>query len=155
MTFAHILSADIKKLSKTSFFLIHLLVPIAVAVVFTIYTAITLYKTQALVIAYFQVIAIAFPVIAAIISSLVIDQEMDAGDGYYILSAPSRIKVLSSKLLIMICAGLFSSLLTGICFGTSLMVIRGASIVLLSQCMISSIIIWACTIFLYIFQTLL
>lgn len=148
------LSSDFKKLTKTSFFAIHLFVPIACAAVFALYTAVTSYRTEGMAIAYFQVIAIAFPVVSAIVCSLMVNQEMDAGDAYFLLSSPSRAKALFSKFILAIGAGLVSCLLAAALFGVSLVALRSAPISSIVSYILAGVIVWACSIILYAIQML-
>lgn len=148
------LSSDFKKLTKTSFFAIHLFVPIACAAVFALYAAVTNYSTEGMAIAYFQVIAIALPVVSAIICSLMVNQEMDAGDAYFLLSSPSRTKALFSKFVLAIGTGLVSCLLAAALFGISLVALRGIPIHSLVSYIFAGILVWICSIALYVIQML-
>lgn len=146
------LSSDLKKLSKTPFFAIHLFTPVVCAALFALYTAVADHSAEAMAVAYFQVIAIAMPVASALVCSLMMQQEMDAGDAYFLLSSPSRTKALLSKFVLAIGAGLVSCLLAAVLFGFSMIVLRGIPIHSLIHYVVAGVIVWACGVALYAIQ---
>jgi ABC-2 type transport system permease protein len=88
---------------------IHILIPLAVAILFIAYYSVTLWKKEAKISGYFEVIGISFPVVIGLICSKAIDQEGQAGNFQTMLCGiKSRAATYSSKLIVMLLLGILS-----------------------------------------------
>lgn len=144
--------SDKIKLSKTLFFILHLTIPILGLTVFLGYLLINSYNSFRITIVYFQVIALCYPLITALLTSLVVEQEIDAGSGFFMLVAPRRSTVLFSKLLFLLVSGLFSCLLFALGYSLLAPVIRADYTIPTSVIFARMLIIFSCSIFSYLFH---
>ena len=86
------LSSDAIRLSKTPFFSVHLAIPVLGILIFTVYQSMTIYPPEKFTVNYYQVLTLIYPLLAAWICSILTEQDVEAGGGFLLLSAPSRMK---------------------------------------------------------------
>lgn len=146
------LRSDALKLKKTPFFILHLAVPVLGVLVFIIYLGITGYEPENLTVNYFMVLALVYPIVAAWLCSIVADQEVDTGGGFFILSAISRSRMLLSKLILLLIFGLLACLLATVGFGGLAPLVSGGYAPSFQLILVSALIVWGCSIFLYLFH---
>lgn len=146
------MQADILKLKGTRFLAIHLVTPALGVSVFLAYLYFSGYSAEILIQAYVRVLAIVYPLVAAGVSSLVADQEADAGGGFFLLTSPSRAKALWSKLLIMMGGGLVACFLAVMGFAAAAPLIQADYAPNFLTCFQATLILWACSLFLYFFH---
>lgn len=144
--------ADSLKLAKTPFFLLHLFIPLLGIVIFLSYQLMTDYQSDLLTINYFQVLTLSYPIIAAWLTTIVIDQEIEAGGGFFLLNVPTKHLALTVKILLLITGGLFSCLIVG--GGYHLLIDQLRLDYSLSSRLILLLIgvVWSCSLFQYFFH---
>lgn len=146
------LQADILKGSRSSFFLLHLIIPAMGISVFLGYQLLTKYPANRLTINFFQVLTLIYPIIAAWLTTIISDQEIEAGSGFFLLNAPSKPIALTAKILLLILPGLFSCLFVGI--GYHLILSQFFSDYSLPASLIFLLVgvVWCCSLFQYLFH---
>lgn len=103
------LRADFQKLKHTQTFWIHIVIPIAGALLFLMcYNLFNSVKTIEKHVLYFESLSMVFPLLIGIICGIVVSQEEQAGQFQVLLSTKSRIITCLSKLLTLILMGMFS-----------------------------------------------
>lgn len=107
MLFIRLVKADIIKLLKTSFFLLHAFVPTIAALLFYFYSKSTNYDKIFMGTGYIQLVSISYPVIIALLCSIIAEMEAQAGNCYFMLR-DSKIRCLPilSKVSILLLCGL-------------------------------------------------
>lgn len=107
MLFIRLIKADRIKLFKTSFFLLHVLIPTIAAGSLYIYSNTTSYDKVFLSTGYLELVSVFYPIIIALLSSIVAELEAEAGNCYFMLR-DSRIRYLPiiSKITILLVCGL-------------------------------------------------
>ena len=147
------IKADKIKLSRNPFFILHLLIPVVGIVVLIIYMGITSYQAQNFTAGCFQVLGIIYPVVIALLTSIISEQETEAGGGFFMLAVSSRQKALFSKLLYLLFSGLISCLLFAFGYGILASIARAGynpSLVLLAK---AAFALWGTSIFQYLLHT--
>ncbi len=117
MSFFRILKSDFLKMKHTSFYYMHLGLPIAAVIVSLIYFK-NSNKAPVKILWYFiESVLLVFPIIIGVVSSMVVEQEMRAGKfREMICSKYGRAVHLGSKVCFLILMGAFSYVLTvGLC----------------------------------------
>ena len=113
-----IIKTDIYKIIHSPLLLIHLVIPILGAAIFLAYYMISPWSEVEKVMAYLQVLAMAFPFLISLITVMVAEQEQRAGSFQMLLSSPcSRFIPHFSKLIVLLILGLFSSVIAVVGFG--------------------------------------
>lgn len=112
-----LLKADIMKLKSTQMIWIHFYIPILGLIVFLSYYSFSPWDSYNKVLSYFQAVAIVFPILISIITSMISEQEYMAGDFQHILTN-SRTKSLTfvSKSLLFLLLGLWGIVVSTIGF---------------------------------------
>lgn len=149
--FRRIVKADIIKLRKTPFFILHVVIPLVGIGIFSGYQILTNYDSNALMINYFQVLSLVYPIIAAWLTTIVTDQEIEAGGGFFLLNPASKSRTLLSKVNLLVISGLFACLVVG--GGYHLFVNFRPDYSLPSSLIFLLVgVIWCCALFLYLFH---
>lgn len=151
-TFTHLLAADWRKIRRTAFLPVHLGIPLLGALVFGLYSAVTPYGAASLAGAYFTLLAVLYPVVAALTSATLFAPEIGAGGGYFLVSSPARGRVLGAKLLYLLGFGLLSCLLATGGYG-ALCHLMGKGEVPLALYLQAGVILWLSSLFLYVLHT--
>ncbi|MHC5227726.1 lantibiotic immunity ABC transporter MutG family permease subunit [Enterococcus sp. LJL99] len=148
-----LLYSDLLKLKRTPFFILHLLIPFLGITVFLGYLVTTKRPAALFSINFYQVLTWVYPIVATGLCTLVTNQEIEAGGGFFLLSLPSRSQGLLSKLLFLLFGGLVSCLLIalGFHFGSVLMDSSTAFPLYLS--LLLTFIVWSCSLFQYLLHT--
>lgn len=112
------LQSDIYKITHSALLPIHLILPIASAAVFLAYYVISPWEETQKVSAYFQVLAMAFPVLISVITVMLSEKELQAGAFQLVLSTPRKkyLPHFSMILAITLC-GFIASMLAAVSFG--------------------------------------
>lgn len=154
MSLIRLIRAEFLKMKNTSFYIIHIFIPLIGALLFFLYYANSKIKVDLKIQLYMQVLSIAFPLLISIVTSQVIQKEEDAGNYKEILSSQyGRISCIISKMSMLLICG-FSSLVIAIsAFVCSLKYILNQNstfnfIFLLEL----TLIIFGCQIIIYIFH---
>ncbi|MBX4263956.1 lantibiotic immunity ABC transporter MutG family permease subunit [Clostridium estertheticum] len=106
------IKSDFYKLRHTSIPWIHLLIPLAGAIMFLAYYRISSWDTVKKTSGYLETLAIAFPLLIGIISGIVIEQEEQAGNFQTLLcNTKSKNTTYLSKLIVLLLLGSFSIIL--------------------------------------------
>lgn len=146
------LHADALKLKKTPFFILHLAVPALGVLVFITYLGATGYEPGNLAVDYFQALALVYPIVVAWLCSIAADQEVDTGGGFFMLSAISRSKTLLSKLIFLLLLGLAACLFATVGYGALAPLVSAGYAPSYQLIFVSALIVWACSVFLYLFH---
>ncbi|MBU3074996.1 lantibiotic immunity ABC transporter MutG family permease subunit [Clostridium estertheticum] len=103
------IKSDFYKLRHTSIPWIHLLIPLAGALIFLLYYHTTSKNSITDIEGYLEVLAIAFPLLIGLISGIVIEKEEQAG-GFQVMLCTSKSKctMYLSKLILLLLLGTFS-----------------------------------------------
>lgn len=147
------IKSDAIRLSKTPFFILHLIIPVLGILIFATYQIISNYAPDKFAINYYQVLTLIYPLIAAWLCSIVTEQEVGAGGGFFVLSTPNRTKNLLSKLLYLLLSGLAACLLATAGYSGVIGLIKQDFAVPLSTTLLMGLLVWACAIFQYLFHT--
>lgn len=117
MQLKRLIKADIMKLKSTHIFWMHLYVPLIGLLVFLGYYSYTPWNSYSKVLSYFKVLAMIFPILIGIITSIVADQE-DIAQNFQNILIGSKIKCLGiiSKYILLLLLGLLSTILAVIGF---------------------------------------
>lgn len=153
--FSKQLRSDNIKLSKTLFFILHLAIPTLGVLVFITYQSITIYPPEKFTGNYYQMLSIVYPLLAAWLCSVVTEQEIDAGGGFFLLSVPSRAKALLSKLVFLLGFGLLACMLATLGYSAVAVVVIPNFAFPLSLTFRMTLVIWGCAIFEYLLHTFL
>ncbi|MGD6842465.1 lantibiotic immunity ABC transporter MutG family permease subunit [Bacillus infantis] len=141
--------SELLKLRRQPMLLVHLLTPLMVIGIFLTYYAYTPYSPDSKAGGYLQVIALAFPTMIGIVCSIAADQEASAGQCQQLLTQPSRIAPLASKLTLLLLLGFGSTLLASAGFGTGFIYMLKQSSYSLGFYMEAACILFGSSIFLY------
>ncbi|MGM0214878.1 lantibiotic immunity ABC transporter MutG family permease subunit [Enterococcus sp. AZ109] len=147
------LKADALKLKRTAFFWLHLAIPLVGIISFVSYQQATPYAAEALTVNYYQLLALIYPLIAAWMCTLVTDQEIEAGGGFFLLYAASRNRVLVSKLLFLIIFGLGACLLITVGYHLIVSSFIADYDLPIATSLLLTMVIWGCALFQYFFHT--
>lgn len=121
-----LLKADLLKTRRTPFLLLHLLAPLTAGAVFLAYYSYSPWGTVDKVQAYLQAVACAFPTLAALVCSMMAEQEALAGQFQGFLALPARrVQVYTSKLLLLLIYSLGATLLAVFPFGVGFREVLG------------------------------
>lgn len=147
------ISSDAVRLSKTPFLVVHLAVPVLGILIFTWYQSMTIYPPEKFTVNYYQVLTLIYPLLAAWICSIITEQEIEAGGGFFLLSTPSRMKSLLSKLLFLVIFGLMSCLLVTLGYSGVAAIIISEFSFPLSITLRMALLVWGCAVYEYLFHT--
>jgi len=113
----HMLKADVMKLKATQMFWMHLYIPMLGLIIFLGYYTFSPWQRFDKILTYLQVVAIAFPIVISIITSMVAEQEYMAGNFQNILANPgTRATPLMSKYILFVCLGFLATTLSVVGF---------------------------------------
>ncbi|MGG5330676.1 lantibiotic immunity ABC transporter MutG family permease subunit [Enterococcus sp. AZ163] len=146
------LQADKLKLSKTPFFILHLVIPLLGLVAFISYQLMTHYSAEALTINYYQLLTLIYPLIATWMCTLTADQEIEAGGGFFLLNTTSRSSTLLSKLLFLIGSGLFACLFVVVGYRFIIGLFLTNYSLPFNTNLELALVIWGCALFQYFFH---
>lgn len=74
------------KLSGTSFFLLHLLIPVLGIIIFIAHLGTSTISVDSLTGGYYQMLGLVYIIIVALLTTMVSEQEVEAGGGFLLLS---------------------------------------------------------------------
>lgn len=143
------LKSDLMKLRRQPLLLIHLLVPLVGLGMFLAYFAYTPYAPVSKVSGYLQIIAIAFPTMIGIVCAIASDQEASAGRYQQLLTQPSRLVPIASKLTLLLILGFSSVLLATVGFGAGFLYVLDQSPYNLGFYVQAACILFGSSVFLY------
>lgn len=139
-------------LAKTPFFILHLLVPAAGILIFSLYQSISIYSPDKFAVNYYQLLTLIYPLLAACLCSIIAEHEVEAGGAFLLLAMPSRPKSLLSKIIYLTVLGLGSCLLATVGYSAVIVFIRPAFSLPLSTTLLMALTVWGCAIFEYLFH---
>lgn len=154
MKFKNLLITDIMKLKSTPVLWVHLLAPILALIVFLSYFAISPWDAVMKQKTYMTAMCMAFPILIAVMTSMVAEDEYAAGNYQNLLgSYNKKWTALMSKYLVLVVLGGLSTVIAmmGFYLGFSHMI---ASLPLLTYVVLTFILI-GCSLFLYAFHLFL
>lgn len=103
------LKSDFYKLKSTLVLKLHIGIPLLMCVLFLGYFSITNYKVESMVSAYLEVLAVGFPFIISVMTSMITDQEEKAGEFQNLLaSTKNKLATYFSKLILLLLLSIFS-----------------------------------------------
>ncbi|GAA0179981.1 lantibiotic immunity ABC transporter MutG family permease subunit [Clostridium sediminicola] len=145
------LKADFYKIKHTPILIIHLIIPLIGSLLFLAYYSFSKWNTVIKITSYFEVLAIAFPLLIGLICSMVISQEEQAGSYKELISATSwRGTTLISKILLLLLIAAFSVVLAlGIFFVGFQFVLHEKNVSTICYAQVAGALIFG-NIFLYI-----
>ncbi len=149
-----LLRADFIKMKRTSVFAAHVWIPILISMLFLAYAGISSWNEYTLILAYYQLLGAALPVLIGIFAASLMEQERGAGGFFHMLSIPHKWMAMCSKLLVLLLLGLFALLFAGLVFGIGICGGKDA-VACLNSFLCASLILWLGSIPLYIWQLLL
>ncbi|WP_315078830.1 lantibiotic immunity ABC transporter MutG family permease subunit [uncultured Clostridium sp.] len=148
-----LMKADFIKLKRTSFYWIHICVPLIGAFLFLWYFSFSSLSSTGKVQGYLEAIALAYPMIIGIVTSMVVEQESMAGGFKEILGTEyGKGKCLISKVLILLCTGFLSTILAIGIFFIGFQYVLKQNLLPLNFYIYQTLIIFASQIFLYLFH---
>lgn len=112
------MKADFLKIKHTSLGAVHLAVPMVMACVFLLYYSVSPWSDFGKVQAFFQIMGMGYPFLIGVFCAIIAEQESFAGGCQAMLSAADRRITFSSKLLLLVLMGMFSTVLASVMFGT-------------------------------------
>ncbi|TCK92591.1 ABC-2 type transport system permease protein [Natranaerovirga hydrolytica] len=118
--FINVIKSDLYKVRHSTFWIIHILVPILGVICMLFLSKYGSIDTYRKLVMCFSMIAIAFPTLIGCITSVIIDQEYGAGGLQHLLMIPSRRQAILSKIFIANIAGLLATVLSCTLFGYGL-----------------------------------
>ncbi|SCC46092.1 lantibiotic immunity ABC transporter MutG family permease subunit [Bacillus mycoides] len=153
---SRVLRADFLKMKHTTFFWIHIAMPIIGIVLFLSYYSFSKVDSMNKVSGYIQVLSISFPLLISIVCSSVVEQEALAGNFKELLSTEyGRRKAFISKVCLLLVCGLCSTILAVLGFAAGFHFLLGQNEFPLSFYVEISFILFGCQIFMYIFHLFL
>lgn len=151
----HYLKSDFYKLRNSSFFWVHVLFPFLGVALVLLYATFAAVNDINKVAVFFQLFAIAYPFVISIVCEIIAGQENRAGHYQNILVLRSKTKVILSKFLLLIAAGLLAVLL-GIFLFTLLLPATGTKLLLpTSSLVLLALTLWSSNILLYALSIIL
>lgn len=101
--------SDFQKFRHTSILWIHILIPLAAAVLFISYYSVSPWNMEKKISGYFEVIGIAFPLMTGLISGKCVEQERQSGNFQIMLcGVKSRQTAYTSKLIVLLMPGIIA-----------------------------------------------
>ncbi|WP_069988308.1 lantibiotic immunity ABC transporter MutG family permease subunit [Massilioclostridium coli] len=148
------LKSDWYKLQHTRFFLLHLLFPVCGASFMLLYARISGSSDLNKLVAFAQILAIAYPFVISIVCQIAADQEMRAGHFQNMLTQPNRVKTIVSKFTWLILSGFIAIVISTAIFGTLFPFITGSNVPM-GFFIVIPLVLWTSNIPLYGFHTIL
>ena len=142
------IKSDIYKLWHSWYFAVHLLFSVLGAALMLFYSKISSDSGLNKLAAFTQIIAVAFPFAISIVCQVVAEQELQAGHFQNMLTLPSRIKAVFSKLSILLISGLFSAVLSTVLFALPFSLVTGTKLSA-GFFVLIPIVLWASNIMMY------
>ena len=146
------LVSDYKKTKHLSFRIAHLVIPVCAAIIFLAYYLNAPWDAQIKTEVYYQTLGIGFPILIALFSVMLAEQEASAASFQTMLSATKRLPMFYSKLILLVLSGTFSVLLASLLFGLGNMYVIKQSITDMSFYLSASLVLIVGNIFTYIFH---
>ncbi|ACD52865.1 multidrug ABC transporter permease [Clostridium botulinum] len=152
-TILRLMKADFIKLKRTSFYWIHICVPVIGIFIFLWYFSFSLLSSTSKVQAYLEAISLTFPLIIGIVTSMVVEQESMAGGFKEILGTEyGKGTCLISKVLVLLCTGFLSTILAIGIFFIGFQYVLKQNTLTLNFYIYQTVIIFGSQIFLYLFH---
>ncbi|MFJ8530240.1 lantibiotic immunity ABC transporter MutG family permease subunit [Bacillus sp. NPDC094106] len=153
---SRVLRADFLKVKGTIFYWMHIVMPIIGIVLFLSYYSFSKFDSMNKVSVYIQVLSISFPLLISIVCSFVVEQEALAGNFKELLSTEyGRRKAFVSKVCLLLICGFCSTILAVVGFAAGFHFLLGQNEFPLSLYVETSLILFGCQIFMYIFHLFL
>lgn len=147
------MKADFIKMKNTSFYWLHMFIPIIGIAIFLGYYSYSPWDGISKVDAYSQAISIVFPIMIGIVSSMVIEQEAIAGRFKEMLGSPyGKFKSLISKICMLLFSGFISIVIAIIGFWIGFQFILHQNLLPITFYAGIILIIFASQVFLYLFH---
>ncbi|NFH70161.1 lantibiotic immunity ABC transporter MutG family permease subunit [Clostridium botulinum] len=152
-TILRLMKADFIKLKRTSFYWIHICVPVIGIFIFLWYFSFSLLSSTSKVESYLEAISLTFPLIIGIVTSMVVEQESMAGGFKEILGTEyGKGRCLISKVLVLLCTGFLSTILAIGIFFIGFQYVLKQNTLPLNFYVYQTVIIFGSQIFLYLFH---
>jgi hypothetical protein len=127
------MKAEGYKLIHTSFFLIHFVVVLLGLASYFIYCFFSNYDSERIAVLFFQVMTLIYPILAAWVTNIIVELEIEANGGFYLLTEKNRKIFLVEIFIYLIVTGLVSCLVIGIGVGS----------------VGRTLVVWECSLILY------
>lgn len=141
--------SDLYKLKYSSFYFIHLALPICGVGLLLLYTAFSSISELNVVSSFFQIFAICYPFIIAIVCNIVEEQEMGAGYSQNLLTLPHRGFAVLSKFLILITFGFLAMIGSAALFYILLPIFRDTASLSIEIFLFPALVLWSANIMFY------
>lgn len=156
----HSLLAEFQKTKRLPIRIMHLAIPVGVAVVFSAYYMYAPWNPNEKVAAYFQILGIGFPFLIGLFCAMTSEQEQNAGGFQEMLAVPGRINAFWGKLLLLMLMGLLSVCFASLLFGAGCpKKVQSVLFVDYRQAFLfytkSALLLWGSSLFLYIMHLFL
>lgn len=147
--------ADYIKTKNLSIRMAHFLIPIGVSVIFITYYFYSPWDSFIKAEAYFQILGIGFPFLIGLFTSMLAQQEIEAGAYQVMLISPKRNVAYFSKIILLFLFGIISVLLACGLFGFGNIYLLKQDIFVLYDYCIVAFILFLSNLFLYILHLFL
>lgn len=151
----HYLAADFQKTKRLPIRKAHIFIPMGIAGIFLVYYTYSPWDAVSKVGAYFQILGMGFPFLTGLFGALISEQEQEAGAFREILGAPQKTNAFFSKLLLLALMGFFSVFLASLLFGAGYIGLLHQHCVDFSFYVKSALLLWGCSLPLYLWHLLL
>ena len=142
--------SDLYKLKYSSFYFIHLALPICGVCLLLLYTAFSSISELNIVSSFFQIFAICYPFVIAIVCTIVEEQEMGAGYFQNLLTLPHWGFSVLSKFLILITFGLLAMIGSATLFYILLPIFRDTTALSIELFLFPAFVLWSTNIIFYV-----
>ncbi|SFD28505.1 lantibiotic immunity ABC transporter MutG family permease subunit [Clostridium uliginosum] len=153
--FFRFVKSDFVKIKRQPLLIMHTLIPLLGIIIFLSYFSYTPWKPTSKVFVFLQMAAFVFPILIALICSMVVDQEALAGNFQQMLTSDIKLMPFLSKLTVVLLFGL-SSMLVLVCgFGAGFSYILNESPFEFRYYMYAGCILFFSSIFIYVFHIII
>lgn len=151
------LKTELYKFKRSPVLIAHLVIPVVISLLFVAYYSYSPWSDKDKIVAFYQAIGIAFPVLIGIFTASMVEQELNAGHFQNLLTFRSKVAALFSKVVVLLIFSLGALMLTTLIFGFMFSNVLGMGYEALSEYghssmityVIAALVIWIAGIPLY------
>ncbi len=111
------LKVELYKYKRSPVLIAHLVIPVVVSLIFIAYYSVSPWSDKDKIVAFYQALGIAFPVLIGIFTASEVEKELGAGHFQNLLTYKSKVVALLSKVVVLLILGLSALMLTTLIFG--------------------------------------
>lgn len=153
--FINYLKADFYKIKRQPLLFAHILLPVLGAIIFLLYYSLAPWPAKSDVESYVKIIAVASPVVIAVVCSMAVDMEQLAGNCREMLISPVKLRPFMSKIVMLLILGFVAFVIASGVFGGGFIYILHKTPFGFGFYFKSACVLYAGSIFLYIFHIVL